>query len=249
MVGRVIVLNGTSSSGKLSIAAELLRLLEEPYFHMSVDDFNAMRSKQRTLDLGEDGLADVLHNTRAGFHRAAAGLARAGNNVIVDHVLSEPWRPTDCLPSFRDSTCSSSGYVACRQSCAVESWCAVTDQWASLSRSWRPFMPTAYMTSRSPAMRARQPNAPSRSSSASQSTGHQQPLNFSVVSHRRLNDRPIRVVSPRESRDQIAPHESKNQVTRRRKRTLAAHQRAPSAAWRAFSWLVVEGREGNGSPT
>jgi len=100
MVGRVIVLNGTSSSGKLSIAAELLRLLEEPYFHMSVDDFNAMRSKQRTLDLGEDGLAEVLHNTRAGFHREAAGMARAGNNVIVDHVLSEPWRLADCLAVF-----------------------------------------------------------------------------------------------------------------------------------------------------
>jgi chloramphenicol 3-O phosphotransferase len=101
MVSRVIFLNGTSSSGKSSIATELLRLLDEPYFHMSVDDFNAMRSTQRTLDLSEDGLADVLHNTRAGFHRAAAGMARAGNNVIVDHVLSEPWRLADCLAVFQ----------------------------------------------------------------------------------------------------------------------------------------------------
>lgn len=101
MVGRVIFLNGTSSSGKSSVAAELLRLLEEPYFRMSVDDFNAMRSKQRILALGEDGLAGILHNTHAGFHRAAAGMARAGKNVIVDHVLSEPWRLTDCLARFQ----------------------------------------------------------------------------------------------------------------------------------------------------
>ena len=39
----------------------------------------------------------VLRQTRAGFHRAVAGMARAGNDIIMDHVLSEPWRLRDCL--------------------------------------------------------------------------------------------------------------------------------------------------------
>lgn len=43
--GLVIFLNGTSSSGKSSIATELLRTLEEPCFHMPVDAFHAMRSR------------------------------------------------------------------------------------------------------------------------------------------------------------------------------------------------------------
>lgn len=35
-----------------------------------------------------------------GFHRAVAGMAAAGNNVVVDHVLSEEWRLRDCLALF-----------------------------------------------------------------------------------------------------------------------------------------------------
>jgi chloramphenicol 3-O-phosphotransferase len=50
--GQIIFLNGTSSSGKSSIAEQLLLVLDRPYFHMSVDAVNAMRAKDRTLELG-----------------------------------------------------------------------------------------------------------------------------------------------------------------------------------------------------
>lgn len=95
--GRIIFLNGVSSSGKSSIAEQLLLVLDTPYFHMSVDVINGLRAKKRTLELAPDSLREVLMRTRAGFHRAAAGMAHAGNDVVVDHVLSEPWRLTDCL--------------------------------------------------------------------------------------------------------------------------------------------------------
>ncbi|MFD5826574.1 chloramphenicol phosphotransferase CPT family protein [Lentzea sp. NPDC060358] len=96
----IVLLNGTSSSGKSSIAAELLRVLDTPWFHLAVDAFGAMRSVERTLELGGPELADVLRRTRAGFHRAVAGMARAGNDVVADHVLSEPWRLRDCLTEW-----------------------------------------------------------------------------------------------------------------------------------------------------
>jgi chloramphenicol 3-O phosphotransferase len=95
--GRIIFLNGTSSSGKSSIAEALLQVLDEPWFHFPVDAINAMRSKNRTEELDQAGLDAVLARTRAGFHRAAAGMAEAGNDVIVDYVLSETWRLIDCL--------------------------------------------------------------------------------------------------------------------------------------------------------
>ncbi|MGW5049785.1 chloramphenicol phosphotransferase CPT family protein [Actinokineospora sp. NPDC004072] len=95
--GRIIFLNGVSSSGKSSIAAQLLSVLDTPYFNMGVDVFNGLRAKERTLELGEDRIREVLVRTRAGFHRAVAGMAHAGNDVVVDHVLSEPWRLIDCL--------------------------------------------------------------------------------------------------------------------------------------------------------
>lgn len=93
----IIFLNGTSSSGKSSIASELLKVLDTPFFHLAVDAFGAMRSVERTLELDETDVAEVLRRTRAGFHRAVAGMAQAGNDVVVDHVLSEPWRLQDCL--------------------------------------------------------------------------------------------------------------------------------------------------------
>jgi chloramphenicol 3-O phosphotransferase len=93
----IIFLNGTSSSGKSSIAAELLKVLDTPYFLMAVDAFGAMRSVKRTLELDGPELTEVLRRTRAGFHRAVAGMAHAGNDLVVDHVLSEPWRLQDCL--------------------------------------------------------------------------------------------------------------------------------------------------------
>ncbi|MCX2954491.1 chloramphenicol phosphotransferase CPT family protein [Lentzea sp. NEAU-D7] len=96
----IIFLNGTSSSGKSSIAEQLLRVLDAPYFHLAADAFGAMRAVERTLELDGPAQAEVLRRTRAGFHRAVAGMARAGNDVVVDHVLSEPWRLQDCLEAL-----------------------------------------------------------------------------------------------------------------------------------------------------
>jgi chloramphenicol 3-O phosphotransferase len=95
--GQVIFLNGTSSSGKTSIAEQLLLVLERPFFHMSIDTINAMRARERTLELSPGERTAVLARTRAGFHRAVAGMAQAGNDLVVDYVLSERWRLLDCL--------------------------------------------------------------------------------------------------------------------------------------------------------
>ena len=95
--GQIIFLNGTSSSGKSSIAGQLLLMLDPPHFHMSVDAINSMRAKQKSRELDGAELDAVLARTRAGFHRAVAGMAEAGNDVIADHVLSERWRLRDCL--------------------------------------------------------------------------------------------------------------------------------------------------------
>jgi chloramphenicol 3-O phosphotransferase len=100
--GRIILLNGASGSGKTSIAEQLLLVLDEPWFHLPVDAINSMRARQRTLELSPAGLDLVLARTRAGFHRAVAGMAAAGNNVVADHVLSERWRLLDCLAVLED---------------------------------------------------------------------------------------------------------------------------------------------------
>jgi chloramphenicol 3-O phosphotransferase len=95
--GQVILLNGASSSGKSTIARQLLADFQSPWFHMAVDMFGAMRAEEQTHELDADALREVLHRTRAGFHRAVAGMALAGNDIVMDHVLSEPWRLADLL--------------------------------------------------------------------------------------------------------------------------------------------------------
>jgi len=92
--GLVIFLNGTSSSGKSSIAQELLPLLDDVYYRMAVDSFHAIRGGRQ---ITPDELPTVLRKTWMGFHRAVAGMAAAGNNIVVDHILSEEWRLLDCL--------------------------------------------------------------------------------------------------------------------------------------------------------
>lgn len=99
--GQVVLLNGVSSSGKSTVARQLLLDFDSPWFHMGVDMFGAMRSQEQTHLLDQDRLRDVLRRTRAGFHRAVSGMAWAGNKIVMDHVLSEPWRLADLLVVMR----------------------------------------------------------------------------------------------------------------------------------------------------
>ncbi len=92
--GMVILLNGTSSSGKSSIARELLTILDGTWFHMPVDAFHAMRCDR---DIADEDLQAEIDRTAKGFHRAVAGMAAGGNNLVVDYPLSRRWRLLDLL--------------------------------------------------------------------------------------------------------------------------------------------------------
>lgn len=90
--GTVIVLNGTSSAGKSSIARELLPILDEQFYLMARDDFNSMRHQR---PLSDEALETVLDRMVRGFHRAVAGMAATGNNLVVDHIMRESSWVTD----------------------------------------------------------------------------------------------------------------------------------------------------------
>lgn len=101
--GTIIVLNGTSSSGKTSIARALQDLFEAPYLDAGLDRFLWMLPR-RYLDrpLWDEvlGLASEAgptgHRLVAGMHQALVSLARTGNNVVADHVLVEPLWLREC---------------------------------------------------------------------------------------------------------------------------------------------------------
>lgn len=108
-VGTIIILNGTSSSGKTSVLRALQNLLDEPYLEAGIDKFIWMLPK-RYLDrpLWDDVLGRAAEAGAAGrqlvfsMHRAMRALALSGSNVLADHVLVEPDWVKDAACLFHD---------------------------------------------------------------------------------------------------------------------------------------------------
>jgi chloramphenicol 3-O phosphotransferase len=101
--GHVIFLNGTSSSGKTTIAKALQNKLPEPYMYVSIDGFFSLYP-ERILDPSNQEEADILVRlfpaVVTGFHKSVAALARSGNNIIVDHVLQEDGWLKECVENW-----------------------------------------------------------------------------------------------------------------------------------------------------
>ena len=111
--GRVILLNGTSSAGKTTLAFAMQRLWPGPLQHIALDQFrdgmagryrgmNAQGHEPGTRGLNvvpataSDGTAftalhfgDVGRLTLAGMRRAVAAFATTGIDVVVDDLLLE----------------------------------------------------------------------------------------------------------------------------------------------------------------
>ena len=112
--GRIVLLNGTSSSGKTTLGRALQAILPEPWLEIGIDRFVFSLPKQY-LDqplwsevfryVMPDGDADGPFRIETGplgqrlvlgMHATAAALAGQGLNVIVDHVLLEDDWLADC---------------------------------------------------------------------------------------------------------------------------------------------------------
>jgi chloramphenicol 3-O phosphotransferase len=102
MPGRVVLLHGTSSSGKTTIAREVQRLSDEPRVRLGIDAFwNAI--DERWMEHGSRASEGFLwrddatiapgpvgQRLAAGMRAALAAFARAGNDVLVDDVFIDP---------------------------------------------------------------------------------------------------------------------------------------------------------------
>jgi chloramphenicol 3-O phosphotransferase len=89
--GKIILLNGVSSSGKSSLSEELEKLLPD-YFHLSIDDFDTII--ERMEDREHARLIPVP--TEHFFHRNLAMFSDKGVNLIVDQILHDEDTLKDC---------------------------------------------------------------------------------------------------------------------------------------------------------
>ena len=98
--GLVIFLNGTSSSGKTTLAKALQSKLEEPFMVVSLDTYLHQLSKEV---LGNNQLlGSLIPVLLDGFNRSIAAVSAAGNFQIVDHVLQEPQWVLPCVQTLKD---------------------------------------------------------------------------------------------------------------------------------------------------
>jgi chloramphenicol 3-O phosphotransferase len=109
--GRVILLNGTSSSGKTTIARAFQRLAPDPWLRLGIDSFWGAvdgrwmefgeRASEgfRWVDRGERGFeivpGEAGRRLASGMRAAVAAAARAGNDVIADDVLLDQGWPAE----------------------------------------------------------------------------------------------------------------------------------------------------------
>lgn len=118
--GRVILLNGSSSAGKTTLASAIQRLSPAPIQHISLDQFrDGMSGRFRGMNSkpGEPGarglnvapapgpttelaFGDVGRLVLRGMRRAIAAFAKAGGDVVADDLLLEPCFLTDYLDAL-----------------------------------------------------------------------------------------------------------------------------------------------------
>lgn len=96
LAGAVIVLNGTSSSGKSTLARLLQDRLQGPWLHVESDAFASM------LPTRYRPVPERWGQLRVGTYEAVAALAAAGNNAIFDTVIGGPKARTQLAAALKD---------------------------------------------------------------------------------------------------------------------------------------------------
>lgn len=95
--GKIIFLNGVSSSGKSTLSNELVKMMPS-YFHISIDDFDIFI--ERMEDRENNHLIPV--ETEYFFHRTIAMFSDKGINLVVDHILHDDFTREDCFKVLSD---------------------------------------------------------------------------------------------------------------------------------------------------
>lgn len=91
--GRIILLNGASSSGKSSLARAIQSRIDRPFWHISIDhlrDSGVLPTAR--LKSGEFDWRKMREAFFLGFERSLLAYVAAGNDLVVEHIMeSEAW--------------------------------------------------------------------------------------------------------------------------------------------------------------
>lgn len=86
----IILLNGTTSAGKTSIAKAMQKLLKPIFLHVSLDAFIDMFPSDYDEINDKHGRFARRNLILSAMNLCIHSLAAAGHHLIIDHVLDEP---------------------------------------------------------------------------------------------------------------------------------------------------------------
>ena len=91
--GKIILVNGASSSGKSTLSSALQAKLEQPFWHYSIDHLLAANILPQARIKSKEFLwSDMRPQFFSAFHHSLPALAKAGNNLIVEHIVeTQEW--------------------------------------------------------------------------------------------------------------------------------------------------------------
>jgi len=101
--GKIIIINGPSSSGKTTLALETLKQFDIPFLRFSFDLFldNQVLPMEQ-IRSGKFSWNEMKPTVISGLHQSLAALARAGNNLIMDHIIESKPMLDDLLGAIPD---------------------------------------------------------------------------------------------------------------------------------------------------
>ena len=86
----IILVNGTSSSGKSTLCGALQDQFDIPFWHFSSDHLiGAEMHPKLKFDNGTYNWSEIRPNFFDAFHRSISAFADAGINLIVEHIIEE----------------------------------------------------------------------------------------------------------------------------------------------------------------
>ena len=94
--GKIILLNGVSSAGKTTLAKEIQRQLEEPFYHICCDMFMDMTPEH----ILRGGFDEQLPITQGIMHETIRLFSDKGHSVIVDDVILDLPEKNDWLYEY-----------------------------------------------------------------------------------------------------------------------------------------------------
>jgi len=86
--GKIIIINGPSSSGKTTLALALQKQLDVPFIRFSFDLFIEHKSfPSEQIKSGKFSWEQMRPAVFRGLHQCLLALSTAGNNIIFDHII------------------------------------------------------------------------------------------------------------------------------------------------------------------